>query len=63
MDFVENIRIGKESAEAGFGAEQDRPSAVFGAWEIGGVGIAEDTSAEGDELARGRNVPQVGLGL
>jgi len=50
MDFVENIRIGKERTKAGLCAEQDRPSAVFGAWEVGGIGITEDTSAEGDEL-------------
>lgn len=52
MDFVENIRVSEERAEAGFCAEQDRPSAVFNAREVGRIRIAEDTSAEGDELFR-----------
>lgn len=63
MDFVENIRIGEEGAEAGVGAEQDRPSAVFGAGEVGRVRVAEDASTQGDELAGSRSVPQVGLGF
>ena len=50
MDFVENIRVCKERAEAGLCAEQDRPFAIFSAREVSGVRIAEDTSAEGDEL-------------
>ena len=49
MGFVEKIWVGKERAEAGFGAEQDRPSTVFGAREIGRVCITEDASAQGDE--------------
>jgi hypothetical protein len=31
MHFVENIRVSEERAQAGVGAEQDRPSAVLGA--------------------------------
>jgi len=50
VDFVENIRIGEERAEAGFGAKQDRPSMIFGAWEVGGICVAEDSSAQCDEL-------------
>ena len=49
MGFVEKIRVSKERAEAGFGAEQDRPPAVFGAREIGRVCVAEDASAQGHE--------------
>ena len=52
MDFVEHIRVGQERAEAGVGAEQDRPAAIFNARVIGGIGVAEDTSAEGNELFR-----------
>lgn len=52
MDFVENIRVGEESTEAGFSAKQNRPSAIFGAGKVGGVSVTEDASAEGDELAR-----------
>jgi len=51
MDFVENVRVGKEGTEAGTGAEQDRPSAVFDAGIVGGVRVAEDASTQGDELA------------
>ena len=50
MNFVENIRVGKEGAKTGFGTEQDRSSVIFGAWEVGGIGITEDTSTQGDEL-------------
>jgi len=51
MDFVENIRVGEERAEAGFSAEIDCPSAVLGTGEVGGIRVAEDTSTQGDELA------------
>ena len=51
MGFVKNIGVCKERAKAGFGAEVNRPPAVFGAWEIGGICVAEDTSAQSDELA------------
>lgn len=54
MDFVENIGVGKERAEAGFCAKQDCPSAIFDAWIVRGIGITEDTSAQGDELTRAR---------
>ena len=50
MDFVENIRVGKECTETGLGAEQDRSSAVFSAREVSGIRFAEDTSAESDKL-------------
>ncbi len=49
MRFVEEVRVGEECLEAGLGAEIDRPAAIFDSWKIGGVGIAEDPSAEGDE--------------
>lgn len=52
MDFVENLRVGKERAQAGFGAEQEGSSAVLGAGEVSRVGAAEDASAQGDELGR-----------
>ena len=45
MDFVENIRIVKERAETGFGAEIDRPAAVFDSRKICRVGVAEDAPA------------------
>ena len=51
MDFVEQIRVGKERAMTGFGAEVDCPPMVFGAWEVYGICVAEDASAQGDELA------------
>lgn len=50
MDFVENIWIGLKRAEARIGAKQDQPSLIFDAGIKGGVGFAEDSSAEGDEL-------------
>ena len=52
MDFVEHIRVGQERAEAGVGAEQDRPAAIFNAWVIGWISVAEDPPAEGDEFFR-----------
>ena len=52
MDFVEDIRVGKERAETGIGAKQDRPSAIFGTWIVRDVRVAKDSSAQGDELAR-----------
>jgi len=52
MDFVEDIRVGQECAKTGFGAEVDRPSAVFGAGKILRVGITEDPPAERDEPLR-----------
>ena len=50
MDFIEDIRVGKECAETRFGAEPDRPRAVDGTRIILRIGVAEDPSAEGDEL-------------
>lgn len=52
MGFIENIRVGEERAQAGFGAEQDRPSAMFSAGKIVRIGVAEDASTQGDELTR-----------
>jgi len=49
MNFIENIRVGGERTETGFGAKQNRPSVIFGSWKIRRVGIAENSSAEGDE--------------
>jgi len=51
MDFIEYIRICLERAKAGFGAEQDHPASIFGAWIIVGVGVAKDPPAEGDEFS------------
>ena len=52
MGFVENIEVGLERAEAGIGAKENRPAAIFDAGIVCWVGITEDSSAEGDELAR-----------
>lgn len=49
MDFIEDVRISKERAEAGFGAEIDCPASMFGAGIVSGIGIAEDPPTEGDE--------------
>ena len=49
MDFVENIRVGDEGAETGFSAEIDRAVAIFDPREVGWIGVAEYTPAEGDE--------------
>jgi len=45
VDFVKHIRVGKERAQAGLGAEIDRPAPIFGAGKKGGVHIAENPSA------------------
>jgi len=49
MDLVENIRIVKERAETGFGAQIDRPAAVFDSRKVCRVGVSEDAPAQGDE--------------
>ena len=41
MDFIEDIRICEERAATGFGAEIDRPAAIFEARKIRGIGIPE----------------------
>ena len=45
MDFVENIRVVEERAEAGFGAEIDRPAAVFDSRKVCRIGVSEDAPA------------------
>lgn len=50
MDFVEDIRVGKEGTKARFGAEKNRPPAISGARIVLRVGVAEDPSAQRDEL-------------
>jgi hypothetical protein len=52
MGFVENVRVSEKRAQAGIGAEQDRPSAIFGTREIGRDSISEYPSAETDEAIR-----------
>ena len=49
MNFVEDIQVSEEGAEAGFRAEIDRFAAIFEAWEIRRIGIAEFPTAEGDK--------------
>ena len=49
MDFVENVWVCKERAEAGLGAEIDHSAAVFRAREVCLIGVTKDPSAEGDE--------------
>ena len=49
MDFVEDIRVSEERAEAGVGAKVDRPAAIFDAREICRISIAEDAPAESDK--------------
>ena len=52
MNPIKDIRVGKERTQAGLGAEIDRPVAIWGAGEIGRVGIVEDPSAERDKARR-----------
>ena len=49
MDFVEQVGFGPECSEAGLRAEIEPPAAVLRSGEVGGVGLAEDASAQGDE--------------
>ena len=49
VDFIEQIRVGQERAQAGLSAEIDNPAAGLGVWKICRIGIAEDPSAEGDK--------------
>ena len=50
MNLVEEFRVGKERAETGVGAKQNRPSAILCARIISGIGITKDPPAECDEL-------------
>ena len=50
MNFIEDIRLGQEGAQAGIGTEQYRPAAVCGARIILRIGVTEDPSAQGNEL-------------
>ena len=49
MDFVENVRVGEEGAETGFGAKIYRPAAIFDSREVCRIGVAEDAPAEGNK--------------
>ena len=52
MHFVKQVWVGQKGAETRVCAEVDRPSLVFGAREIGGIGITEDPSTQGNKLLR-----------
>ena len=52
MDSIEEIRVGEEGAETGFGAEVDDPPFVFGVGKIYWISVVENTPTEGDELFR-----------
>ena len=52
MDFIEDVRVSEERAEAGFGAEIDRPAAIFKAREIGRIRVAKFSTTKGDEARR-----------
>ncbi len=45
MDFIEDIRVGDKRAEAGFGAEVNRPAAILDARKIGRISVAEFKTA------------------
>ena len=49
MDFVENVRVGEESAETGFRAKIDRPATILDSREVCRIGVAEDAPAECNE--------------
>ena len=47
MDLIEEIGIGKERAETGFGTQLNGPAAMLDMGEICGIGISEFPSAQG----------------
>lgn len=49
MDLVENVGVGEERTKTGICAEIDGPAAIFDAWKVCWIGVAEDAPAEGDE--------------
>ena len=49
MDSVENNRVSEERAEAGLGAEIDRPAMILDAREICRIRIMKDPSAKRNE--------------
>lgn len=49
MDLVEDIRVSQECFQAGLGAKIDLPAAIFDMRKIGGIGVAEFSTAEGNE--------------
>jgi len=59
VDFKKHVRVGQECAEAGLRAEIDRPASIFGAGVIGGVGVAENPSAKGDEATAFRLLTKI----
>ncbi len=67
MSFVKGIWVGAEGVEAGLRAEIDRPAAIFEAREIGWIGIAKLSPAEGHEarvfLLFGRNRAHIFIAL
>lgn len=54
MDFIEDIGIRKECPQAGIRAEQNGPAAIFDAWVIGWICIAENPPTQGHEFLRAR---------
>jgi hypothetical protein len=49
MDFIEEIGIGEERAETGFGAKVNGPAAMLNTGEIRGIGVAKSPPAQGDK--------------
>ncbi len=52
MDFVEQVRVSQERAEAQLRAEIDRPPAMLDTRKIRGIRVAEYPSAKRYELPR-----------
>ena len=49
MDFIEDLGVGKERAEAGLCAKIYRPAAVLSAREIRPISVVEDPATESDK--------------
>lgn len=50
MDFIKDVGVGKKCTQAGFGAEQNCPPAIFGARIVLRIRITKNPSAQSDKL-------------
>jgi hypothetical protein len=52
MRGIKSFGIGLKCAETGFGAEENRPPAIFGVRKILRIGVVKDSSAKSHEVRR-----------
>jgi hypothetical protein len=50
VDFVEYVWVSEKGSQAGISTKQNSPATVFGFGIIGGIGVTENSAAEGYKL-------------